>query len=433
MEYNNSLWISTYKSNEQLWLIDSLNWEKTSNLITADWSILSSLFNNSFVSHHILTDYKTNLSLIDLILINSSSIESSKAQLYNSYIYDIELLINQYANYVVNLLQLEFQNVFTINTLLNNDFTLFYYEYINTYFFNSYYKFKPSVIYDSYLNNMNFFTSNGILNFYLFFFFIWVLIYLFITNLFLKWHVFYNFFSVRLFYYFYSFSKETRIQFEVVFQTVVFIIFYWSMVLMTFDDDQEEVIEFVDTSLFQIFTIIILYLIYKYSIHYFAFLDASVSGRRTVNFITAQFFTDFLNTFSLILRFFILLFRINVYDTLEDFFDTYYIFVGDFDDDEYLNELFLSIHGTLYFTFDNQDDRSFLFEDENDFFYDFYFLYFVVWGKLFYFMFFMVEEGGRLGLAFYICYLIIFEVHAVNSSYCEDNYISKKRLPSSLN
>jgi len=43
-------------------------------------------------------------------------------------------------------------------------------------------------------------------------------------------------------------------------------------------------------------------------------------------------------------------------------------------------------------------------------------------------MFFIVEEGGRLGLAFYICYLITFEVHAVNSSYKEDNYINFKKL-----
>ena len=41
---------------------------------------------------------------------------------------------------------------------------------------------------------------------------------------------------------------------------------------------------------------------------------------------------------------------------------------GDFDDDEYIQELFLSIHGTIFFTMDNQDDRSFLLEDENDFF-----------------------------------------------------------------
>ena len=49
-----------------------------------------------------------------------------------------------------------------------------------------------------------------------------------------------------------------------------------------------------------------------------------------------------------------------------------------FDDDEYLNELFLSIHGTIFFTMHNQDDRSFLLEDENDFSNDFFFTYFVL-------------------------------------------------------
>ena len=58
----------------------------------------------------------------------------------------------------------------------------------------------------------------------------------------------------------------------------------------------------------------------------------------------------------------------------------YYIFVDDFDDDEYLNELFLSTHGTLFFTLDNNDDRSFLLEDENGFSNDLFYAYFVVWG-----------------------------------------------------
>ena len=39
----------------------------------------------------------------------------------------------------------------------------------------------------------------------------------------------------------------------------------------------------------------------------------------------------------------------------------------------------------------------------------------------------MLEEAARLGLAFYVCYLIIFEVHSVNCSYREDNYFSVKR------
>jgi len=68
----------------------------------------------------------------------------------------------------------------------------------------------------------------------------------------------------------------------------------------------------------------------------------------------------------------------NVYDSIEDVLDSYYIFVGDFDDDEYLTELFLPIHGTLFFTLDNNDDRSFLLEDENGFANDFFFLYYVL-------------------------------------------------------
>jgi hypothetical protein len=147
------------------------------------------------------------------------------------------------------------------------------------------------------------------------------------------------------------------------------------MVLLTFDDDQEEMIEFIDTFFFYIFTTVIAYFVYKHSIHYFSFLEASIDQGRTVKFI-AQFKNDFLGTFSLVLRFYILLFRMNVYDTLEDFFDSYYIFIGDFDDDEYLTELFLSIHGTILFTIDNHDDRSFLLEDESDFSFDLFFLYY---------------------------------------------------------
>jgi hypothetical protein len=147
---------------------------------------------------------------------------------------------------------------------------------------------------------------------------------------------------------------------------------------MVFDDDQEEIIEFVDTSFFYFFSIIILYLFYKHSIHYFAFLEASVSEGRSVAFVSKQFFNDFLGTLSLLLRFYILLFRMNVYDSIEDVLDSYYIFVGDFDDDEYLSELFLTIHGTLFFTLDNNDDRSFLLEDENDFSNDLFYLYFTI-------------------------------------------------------
>jgi len=40
----------------------------------------------------------------------------------------------------------------------------------------------------------------------------------------------------------------------------------------------------------------------------------------------------------------------------------------------------------------------------------------------------MAELAARLGLAFYILYLILFEVHSVNCSYVEDTFLKNKRF-----
>jgi hypothetical protein len=208
---------------------------------------------------------------------------------------------------------------------------------------------------------------------------------------------------------------------------MVFFLIYWGMVLMAFDDDQEEVIEFIDTSFFNFLTILILFLCYKYSIHYFAFLEGSIPDSKSVVYFV-QFLRDSLNTFSLMLRFYVLVFRLNLYDFIDDILDSYYVIIIDFDDDEYFSELFLSIHGTLFFTNDNHDDRSMLLEDENGFMGDLFYLYFLIYGKLFFFLFFLTEEMGRLVLGFYICFLIIFEMHSVNCSHREDSYMNVKKM-----
>lgn len=325
-------------------------------------------------------------------------------------------------------MQAEFQDLFNVATLISPELTTSMIDLGTSYTRSPSINFSPSAITDSYTSNLNFFVSGGTIGVLFFFLYVWFLVYTSTTNLPLRWTVPVGNQFARLYYYLFSLAKETRMQFEAALQTTLFIGLYWAMVIMAFDDDQEEFIEFVDSGFFTFFTVLILFLGFKYSVHYFAFLEASVAEGRSVGFVTKQFFKDFLNTFSLLLRFYVLLFRINVYDSLDDFFDSYYIFVGDFDDDEYLNELFLSLHGTIFFTLDNNDDRSFLLEDENDFSNDFFYAYFVVWGKLMFFLFFTVEEIARLGLAFYICYLIIFEVHSVNCSYREDNYLARKRL-----
>ena len=85
------------------------------------------------------------------------------------------------------------------------------------------------------------------------------------------------------------------------------------------------------------------------------------------------------------------------------------------------------MYGLMFYDFDVNDDRAFSLEDENEFFLDLFYIYFVCWAKLFTFIFFIVEEILRICLGFYICYLIIFEVHSVNFSYVEDNYIQNVR------
>lgn len=85
-----------------------------------------------------------------------------------------------------------------------------------------------------------------------------------------------------------------------------------------------------------------------------------------------------MGSIGLMLRFVILLFRLNVYDNLDDFFDSYYIFVGDFDDDEYGLELFAPFSSSLFFDLDAHDDASFLREDDIDLFPDFFTLYFII-------------------------------------------------------
>jgi hypothetical protein len=191
------------------------------------------------------------------------------------------------------------------------------------------------------------------------------------------------------------------------------------MVLMAFDDDQEEVIEFIDTSFFNFLTIIIIFMLYRYSIHYFSFLEASVTENKSVNYLV-QAAKDTIGSVSIALRFYLLAIRINIYDFLDDVLDSYYVIFIDFDDDEYFSELLLSIHGTLFFTNDNHDDRSFLLEDENGFMGDLFYLYFLIFGKIVFFLVFMLEEAGKLFLGFFICFLIIFEMHSVNGSYRED-------------
>jgi len=325
------------------------------------------------------------------------------------------------------LLVSEYQEPISTVLILSPELCFLFYEYLNTFFLFFILNNNPSITFDLYLNNLNFYYGEGCIQLFLFFLYVYFITYIFMTIFVLKWLNFFLSHFLRAYYYFYSISKETRIQFEAVTQTMVFYLIYWGMVLMVFDDDYEEIIELIDTLFFNFLTILICFLCYKYSVHYFSFLEGSIPDSKSVVYFV-QFGRDMLNTFSLMLRFYVLVFRLNLYDVFDDVLDSYYVLIIDFDDDEYFSELFLSIHGVLSFTNDNHDDRSILLEDENGFMGDFYYLYFLIFGKIFFFLIFLTEEMARLILGFYICFLIIFEMHSVNCSYREDQYLNIKKF-----
>jgi hypothetical protein len=66
-------------------------------------------------------------------------------------------------------------------------------------------------------------------------------------------------------------------------------------------------------------------------------------------------------------------------------------------------------------------------EEESDWSMDLYYIYFYIWGKLFFFLFLFIEEFFRISLALYIAALILMEVHAANASINETNWLHHTR------
>lgn len=418
-EYN---WIESYLDNDILWLENTLNWENSFDLILNEFSIYAFFSTPFFKNNHFFLDYFTKISFIDLILISEKKESFFSKKLYDMILWDICNSVNNRFFFIQFFFYSDYQDLIILITHYSPELIFALTDYLNTYWYNNTLSFTPSALFDSFQDSLNSSISEFIEFLILFFIFSWTI--LIFINVFRisKWNNPIEIYWNRIFYYLNSMSRESRVQFEVVIQAFFFFFLYWTMLIATFDDDQEELIEIFNTNFFIFFCLLILFLIIKYSQHYFAFLEASVSEGKNVSFVFKQFFRDFINTFALFLRFFILLFRLNVYDTLDDFYDSYYIFLGDFDDDEYLSETFFFLYSITYIDIDNNDDRAYSLEDENEFLIDLYYLYFIFWAKLFTFIFFILEEILRLSLAFYICYLIIFEVHSVNNSYLEDSY-----------
>lgn len=428
-EYN---WLESYLNNDSLWLESSLNWEEAFDMTLNDFTLYSFLTTPFFQSGFFFIDFFTKISFLDILMFLETDKTNYSREFYDLFLWDITTSFTNKFLPVQFFFYTDYQDFIVIMLHYSPELILAVNDFINSYWVSNVISYTPAIVFDLFSDSLNVAISEFLEYVVLFFAFIWIVVLFVNAFRITKWNNPVEIYMVRLINYLFSMSKEARVQFEAMLQTFFFFFFYWTMMIATFDDDREELIELFDVSCFYFFVFLISYLFYKYSQHYFAFLEASVAEGRSVLFLTKQFFRDFINTFALFLRFFILLFRLNVYDTLDDFYDSYYIYIGDFDDDEYFSELLFSYQSLFFYDYDNNDDGLYSLEDENEFFFDLFYIYFVCWGKFFTFIFFILEEILRLSLAFYICYLIVFEVHSVNCSYSEDIFFNFKKNKSNF-
>ena len=191
---------------------------------------------------------------------------------------------------------------------------------------------------------------------------------------------------------------------------VYYFIIFWIFLLLNFDDIYMELVELNHTLLVFIFFAVILFFFYQNGVHFFSYLETSLKERYSSSWLFHQFVRDLSSTFALLLRFGLLIFRLNVYDLLDDFLDSYYIFVCDFDDDFIFEENSLLSSQSIIFMNNLLDNELFYFS-EVDFNLNWYSIYFIFLGKLFFSFFFLLELGFRTVLALYIFYLIFLEIH----------------------
>lgn len=393
-----------------------------------NFNIYSFLSSSFFINTFFFSDSLVKFSFMDLLFLIETSKINYNRELYDLFFWDALLSFNLFFINNNVFFYTNFQDITILTSYYSPELIIVFLDYTKNFIEKISFSNSSYVIYDLFSDKLFITTSQLVSYFFMTFFYVWVITILF--NIFKSFNFFkYSFFYMNMIYYNAFFvSKENRFQLDSFLLIFFFFIFYWTMMILTFDSDKEEMIESFNSLIFVLFCFLISYLFIKYSTHYFSFLEASIEEGRSVLFILKQFFRDFINTFSLFLRFFVLLFRLNVYDTLDDFYDSYYIFLCDFDDDEYMSELFFSGYSIWFYDNDNEDDSNYSSEDESDSVLDLFYLYFLSWAKLYLFIFFIAEEFLRLILAFFISYLIIFDIHAVNSSYVEDTFFTKKRL-----
>lgn len=420
------LWFNSFNNTDLIWLDEALNWDDVFDLAFAEYNVSAALVSAFFANSHLFLDWFVKLSFLDVLLISASDPELQAQTLFSCSVWDESISLSTLHFALPLFYHSDYQDLTTLFFYYTPELVFGLKEYVITVLWNSSFGAKPAAVFDLYADSATIVNSEFVESFVTLVPFIWLLTTLVASLRLATLSNATDAYLVRLAYYLNSMAVENRFQFEAAIQTFFFFVLYVSVSLATFDDDQEELLEFFNTMCLYFFAFTLFYYFFKYSMHFFSFLEAAQVGSKSSNMVI-QFLRDLLNTLGLVVRFFVLMVRLNLYDLSDDILDSYYIFMIDFDEEEYLSETFFSLFSTMFFDIDNHDDRSFLLEDEMDISLDLFSIYFIIWGKFALFAFFALEEVARVALALFITYLIIFEMNALNRSFSEDTYFTTKR------
>jgi hypothetical protein len=167
-----SSWVQKYKYTDQTWLVDSLNWEKMSTVAFHDYSLLSFFYNSSFINQHLTTDYTTKLSYLDIMLISTNAWNFNVSVLYNSFICDTYLTFSVKYLSILPIFTSAYQDIFNLILLFSPELVLAFSDYFQVYYNFIFLNANVSACFDSYTNNLNYKFSEGIISFFMFFFFL---------------------------------------------------------------------------------------------------------------------------------------------------------------------------------------------------------------------------------------------------------------------
>ena len=149
-----------------------LNWDESIELVFSDYSIFSFLSNAFFTNTHYFLDCYTKLSFVDLLLINDILFKNQPIDLFTFLIYDLFCITDNVFLTSQVIFYSDYQNFFTFISYHSPELSFALTDYFLTYNNSLAVNFSPSIVFDTYNDNLNITISEFLEYFFLFFTFV---------------------------------------------------------------------------------------------------------------------------------------------------------------------------------------------------------------------------------------------------------------------